>query len=40
MFSDFLNGLEKSKRKQIQKERNYIAKKSGLVIKQFTCESL
>tara|TARA_Y100001954_G_scaffold239420_1_gene313849 strand:- start:3230 stop:4396 length:1167 start_codon:yes stop_codon:yes gene_type:complete len=39
-FTDFLNGLEKSKRKQIQKERNYIAKQSGLVIKQFTCESL
>ena len=39
-FSNFLNGLEKKRRKQIQKERNYIAKKSGLVIKQFTGDSL
>jgi len=39
-FTDFLNGLEKARRKQIQKERNYIAKKSGLIIKQFTGETL
>ena len=32
--------LEKKRRKQIQKERNYILKQSGLVIKQFTGSSL
>ena len=39
-FSDFLNGLEKKRRKQISKERNYIEKKSGLEIRQFTGGSL
>ncbi|MEE2744248.1 MAG: GNAT family N-acetyltransferase [Bdellovibrionota bacterium] len=39
-FSDFLKTLEKRKRKQIQKERNFIIKEANLQIKTYTGSDL